>query len=610
MFVTEVNSHREHIIELDKAGTHLKYFSQKQDVVLIKNLLLSVQGRWEKLVQKSVERGRLLDDARKRAKQFHETFNKLMEWLDESEKTLDSEVEIANDPDKIKTQLAQHKEFQKSLGSKHSVYDTTSRTGRALKDKTSLQDDHQKLDDMLCELRDKWDTVCGKSVERQNKLEEALLFSGQFTDALQALIDWLYKVEPQLAEDQPVHGDIDLVLNLIDNHKVFQKEMGKRTVSVQALKRSARELIENTHDDSSWVKVQMQELSTRWETVCNLSVSKQARLEQALCQAEEFHSTVHILLEWLAEAEQSLRFHGSLPDEEETLQGLIEQHKEFMKKLEEKRVSLNKATSMGEAIISICHPDSITTIKHWNTIIKARFEEVQAWARQHQQRLNVALKELLATQELLETLLKWLQWAEANISNKDTEPLPQEIEEIKTLIAEHQVFMEEMTRKQPDVDKITKTHKRKAAVEPPIQSQIPVLDKGRTGSMYPTNFPLPKTKNPRVNLLVTKWQHVWLLALDRRRKLNDALDRLEELKEFANFDFDVWRKRYMRWMNHKKSRVMDFFRRIDKDQDGKVTRQEFIEGILSSKFPTSRLEMSAVADIFDRDESNNGLLSK
>lgn len=57
-------------------------------------------------------------------------------------------------------------EFQKALGSKHSVYDTTTRTGRSLKDKTSLQDDNQKLDDMLSELRDKWDTVCGKSVER------------------------------------------------------------------------------------------------------------------------------------------------------------------------------------------------------------------------------------------------------------------------------------------------------------------------------------------------------------------------------------------------------------------------------------------------------------
>ncbi|NXO30815.1 DYST protein, partial [Cisticola juncidis] len=582
VFATEVNSHRDQIIELDKTGTHLKYFSQKQDVVLIKNLLISVQSRWEKVVQRLVERGRALDDARKRAKQFHEAWHKLMEWLEESEKSLDSDLEIANDPDKIKMQLAQHKEFQKSLGAKHSVYDTTNRTGRSLKEKTTLADDNLKLDDMLSELRDKWDTICGKSVERQNKLEEALLFSGQFTDALQALIDWLYKIEPQLAEDQPVHGDIDLVMNLIDNHKVFQKELGKRTSSVQALKRSARELIEGSRDDSSWVKVQMQELSTRWETVCALSVSKQTRLEQALRQAEEFHSVVHVLLEWLAEAEQTLRFHGILPDDEEALRTLIEQHKEFMKKLEEKKAELNKATGMGEAILAICHPDSITTIKHWITIIRARFEEVLAWAKQHQQRLAGALAGLIANQELLEALLSWLQWAETTLTEKDKEVIPQEIEEVKALIAEHQTFMEEMTRKQPDVDKVTKTYKRKALEPSPVQSHIPVLDKGRAGrkrsptpGIYPSAAQAQiETKNPRVNLL---------------------------LREFANFDFDIWRKKYMRWMNHKKSRVMDFFRRIDKDQDGKITRQEFIDGILSSKFPTSRLEMSAVADIFDRD---------
>ncbi|XP_049675411.1 dystonin isoform X4 [Accipiter gentilis] len=609
VFATEVNSHRDQIIELDKTGTHLKYFSQKQDVVLIKNLLISVQSRWEKVVQRLVERGRALDDARKRAKQFHEAWHKLMEWLEESEKSLDSDLEIANDPDKIKMQLAQHKEFQKSLGAKHSVYDTTNRTGRSLKEKTTLADDNLKLDDMLSELRDKWDTICGKSVERQNKLEEALLFSGQFTDALQALIDWLYKIEPQLAEDQPVHGDIDLVMNLIDNHKVFQKELGKRTSSVQALKRSARELIEGSRDDSSWVKVQMQELSTRWETVCALSVSKQTRLEQALRQAEEFHSVVHVLLEWLAEAEQALRFHGVLPDDEEALRTLIDQHREFMKKLEEKKAELNKATGMGEAILAICHPDSITTVKHWITIIRARFEEVLAWAKQHQQRLSGALAGLIANQELLEALLSWLQWAETTLTEKDKEVIPQEIEEVKALIAEHQTFMEEMTRKQPDVDKVTKTYKRKALEPTPVQSHIPVLDKGRAGrkrsptpGVYPSATQAQiETKNPRVNLLVSKWQQVWLLALERRRKLNDALDRLEELREFANFDFDIWRKKYMRWMNHKKSRVMDFFRRIDKDQDGKITRQEFIDGILSSKFPTSRLEMSAVADIFDRD---------
>ena len=55
---------------------------------------------------------------------------------------------------------------------------------------------------------------------RQRKLEEGLLSSGQFNDALEALLDWLVKVEPSLAEDQPVHGDLNTVTGFLDSHKV------------------------------------------------------------------------------------------------------------------------------------------------------------------------------------------------------------------------------------------------------------------------------------------------------------------------------------------------------------------------------------------------------
>ena len=65
--------------------------------------------------------------------------------------------------------------------------------------------------------------------------------------------------------------------------------------------------------------------------------------------------------------------------------------------------------------------------------------QVQAWARQHQQRLSAALSELQTTQELVENLLGWLQWAETTLNTKDKEPMPQELEEVKGLIAEHQV---------------------------------------------------------------------------------------------------------------------------------------------------------------------------
>lgn len=86
---------------------------------------------------------------------------------------------------------------------------------------------------------------------------------------------------------------------------------------------------------------------------------------------------MQVLLEWLSEAEQSLRFRGVLPEEAETLQVLLHTHRDFMGTVEEKRADVNKAAGMGEGILTVCHPDSITTIKHWITIIRARFEEVR-----------------------------------------------------------------------------------------------------------------------------------------------------------------------------------------------------------------------------------------
>lgn len=47
--------------------------------------------------------------------QFHEAWRKLTDWLEEAEKRLDSELEISNEPDKIKVQLAKHKVLARQL---------------------------------------------------------------------------------------------------------------------------------------------------------------------------------------------------------------------------------------------------------------------------------------------------------------------------------------------------------------------------------------------------------------------------------------------------------------------------------------------------------------
>lgn len=54
------------------------------------------------------------------------------------------------------------------------------------------------------------------------------------------------------------------------------------------------------------------------------------------------------------------------------------------------------------------------------------------------------------------------------------------------------------------------------------------------------------------------------------------------MEEFANFDFNIWRKRYMQWISHLKSRILDVFRSIDRDQDGRISQREFIDYVLAS----------------------------
>ncbi|XP_041090094.1 microtubule-actin cross-linking factor 1, isoforms 1/2/3/5-like isoform X1 [Polyodon spathula] len=529
-----------------------------------------------------------------------DAFSRLADLDDE----LDGMAPVARDPDSLQSQAEDVRLFLSHLDSLRSeLQGCNAEAQRMLQEGEGASPDLLALKRELEALSRQGAKLGDRARGRLEQVEGTAQRLEEFYAELREVNTLLGTAEESHAAQGVVGSEVEVISQQLADFKVFQKELGKRTGSVQALKRSARELIDTARDDTTWVKVQLQELTARWDAVCKLSVIKQSRLEQALKQAEEFRAAVQQLLEWLSEAEQTLRFRGLLPDERDMLQSLIDLHKEFMKNVEEKRVDVNKAAGMGEEILTVCHPDCITTIKHWITIIRARFEEVMTWAKQHQQRLETALAELVNNAELLDQLLSWLQWAETTLIQRDQEPLPQNIELVKERIAEHQSFMEEMTRKQPDVDKVTKTYKRKTAGP----SSLSLAEKSRARKAL-SHSPSPlqlsaqsELKSPRVTQLSARWQQVWLLALDRQRKLNDTLDRLEELKEFANFDFDVWRKKYMRWMNHKKSRVMDFFRRMDKDQDGKITRQEFIDGILASKFPTSKLEMMAVADIFDGD---------
>ncbi|XP_051574276.1 microtubule-actin cross-linking factor 1, isoforms 6/7 [Myxocyprinus asiaticus] len=602
MLVSEVQSYGERKMSMENAATRLSELSRKDDCDVVQNLIITVQDRYRKLLQHTTERGKTLEDVKRHAKQFSELWHFLVDWMAEVEQTLDTHKEIAVSQEEIKQQLTEQKEFQKLLHSKRPMYEACLKSGRSLLEKAQSPEDTQHLENMVSELRDSWDTIGGKSSERQHKLEEALLFSGRFTDALQALNDWLYRAEPQLAEDVPVCGEKDLVNNLIDKHKMFQRELGKRASCIRTLKRSVRDLTRSSTADAHWLQEQMEELEGRWEAVCKLSVSKQARLEAALQQAEEFDGMVHSFLDHLADVERVLKY-GVLPEEEVTLLAFHTHHQESMNCLNGQQMALENIRKLGKEILSLCHPDSVITIKSWISITKTRYEEVQTWAKQQAERIQSILSALESEKEEVQKLLDWISSAEESLSLKEQEPLPEDIELAAELITQHSVFMDVMKGKVPEVENATKSCKHKVILKQQVSPSRKAPTKKRGTAKPQLSVPLPLEKldpqTPLMCQLVSHWQKLWLLAHSRQGKLEEHLQKLKELEEFANFDFNIWRKRYMQWISHLKSRILDVFRTIDRDQDGRITHKEFINNVLASKFPTNSLEMTAVANIFD-----------
>ncbi|XP_045525144.1 microtubule-actin cross-linking factor 1 isoform X26 [Pieris brassicae] len=663
-FQKEVSTHRETMLQLDKKGTHLKYFSQKQDVILIKNLLVSVQHRWERVVSKAAERTRALDHGIKEAKEFNDMWNNLMNWLNDTEQQLDqlnSEANV-NDPEKIKQRLTKHREFQKALASKQPAYDLTSKTGKTLKDKAPKSDE-PVLREKLAELKSKWTTVCSKAVDRQRRLEEALLYSGQFKDAMSALLEWLRKQEKDLSSESPLHGDLDTVMALIEQHKQFEEDLHSREQQMQSVMKTGRDLEATVPaEDALSIKQQCSELQQAWDTVFTLSERKAHKLETALKEAERLHKSVNMLLEWLSDAETKLRFTGQLPEGEQETQQQIRDHERFIKELNEKKRDKDDTISLAHSILGKAHPDAVTVIKHWITIIQSRWDEVWQWAMQRGGKLETHMQSLKDLDLVLEELLQWLSGLETTLITLEAEPLPESIEVLEGLIEDHKDLMEHTQKRQNEVDRVCKAYQvksqsvgrestpRKVSAKSAIKgtpgrgsqhdlhrdrSMSPdyygsrryrsrIHSRSRRGSRvspgrdspdrvlphYGPRFPAkgsvgaePEFRSSRVKQLWDKWRHVWLLAWERQRRLHDRLMHLKELQRVSNFSWDEWRKRFLKFMNHKKSRLTDLFRKMDKDNNGMIARNEFIDGIINTKFDTSRLEMGAVADLFDRNGS-------
>ncbi|XP_032298834.1 microtubule-actin cross-linking factor 1-like isoform X2 [Coturnix japonica] len=138
------------------------------------------------------------------------------------------------------------------------------------------------------------------------------------------------------------------------------------------------------------------------------------------------------------------------------LQESMQQMQELQQSLQCQQLELDCISSLGEEILSTCHPDAVVTIRTWLSAAKSRFQEVFSLSQQLQVALLAQQRRMEADRDELLRLQLWVAAAEEALRERDLEPIPDLEPALRELSRQHQEFMEELGRMQDDVDKATK----------------------------------------------------------------------------------------------------------------------------------------------------------
>ena len=243
----EVAKRKQLMAEQQAAGRRLQVYCEKKDAIPIKNGLVSLKHRLEKVVSRTNERGKHLAIAMEEAKVWLNGVEQVEDCLFQVEEALTSDAPSTSNVDRLKIHLNEIKELQKTMAETQPYYEITKKRGSILAEKSHRAETKQ-INARNNEMASRWAALTKKCVERQRIAEQSVLEGGAFDDSMKELEDWidaeLQKTEtPEYKkvgrENDPdncifqVHGDVDTVRDLREeeNHKAAERLAKKKGVN-------------------------------------------------------------------------------------------------------------------------------------------------------------------------------------------------------------------------------------------------------------------------------------------------------------------------------------------------------------------------------------------
>uniref|UniRef100_A0A9L0SJS2 Dystrophin n=2 Tax=Equus caballus TaxID=9796 RepID=A0A9L0SJS2_HORSE len=467
---------------------------------------------------------------------FNRAWTELTDWLSLLDQVIKSQRVMVGDLEDINEMIIKQKATLQDLEQRRPQLEELITAAQNLKNKTSNQEARTIITDRIERIQSQWDEVQEHLQNRRQQLNEMLKDSTQWLEAKEEAEQVLGQARAKLESWKEGPYTMDAIQRKITETKQLAKDLRQWQINVDVANDLALKLLRDySADDTRKVHMITENINASWASIHKRVSEQEAALEETHRLLQQFPLDLEKFLAWLTEAEttanvlQDATHKERLLEDSKGVRELMKQWQDLQGEIEAHTDIYHNLDENGQKILrSLEGSDDAIVLQRRLDNMNFKWSELRKKSLNIRSHLEASSDQWKRLHLSLQELLVWLQLKDDELSRQA--PIGGDFPAVQKQNDVHRAFKRELKTKEPVIMSTLETV-RIFLTEQPLEGLEKLYQEPRELPPEERAQNVTRLLRKQAEEVNTEWEKLNLHSADWQRKIDEALERLQELQE-------------------------------------------------------------------------------
>ncbi|KAM5221589.1 dystrophin isoform 1-T1 [Ctenodactylus gundi] len=467
---------------------------------------------------------------------FNRAWSELTDWLSLLDRVIKSQRVMVGDLEDINEMIMKQKATLQDVEQRRPQLEELITAAQNLKNKISNQEARAIITDRIERIQNQWDEVQEHLQNRRQQLNEMLKDSTQWLEAKEEAEQVVGQARAKLESWKEGPYTVDAIQKKITETKQLARDLRQWQINVDVANDLALKLLRDySTDDTRKVHMITETINASWGNIHKRVSEQEAALEETHRLLQQFPLDLEKFLAWLTEAEttanvlQDATHKERLLEDSKGVRELTKQWQDLQGEIEAHTDIYHNLDENGQKVLrSLEGSDEGTRLQRRLDNMNFKWNELRKKSLNIRSHLEASSDQWKRLHLSLQELLVWLQLKDDELSRQA--PIGGDVPAVQKQNDTHRAFKRELKTKEPVIMSTLETV-RIFLTEQPLEGLEKLYQEPRELPPEERAQNVTRLLRRQAEEVNTEWEKLNLHSTDWQRKIDEALERLQELQE-------------------------------------------------------------------------------